>query len=98
ATARARADLLAATRASAADRARVNTISVAAAVPCATRDDNVTPLSVGSAGCSAIGATPPGMSPAPSIHLTHCATVGQVWPAALEPTTRPKCPVRMQNS
>ena len=58
----ARADLLAATIASAAVRARVNAISVAAAVRRApARDANGTPLSLCSAGCSAIGATPSGM-------------------------------------
>src|SRR4051794_750394 len=77
-TARVRADLLAATIASAAVFARLIASSVAAAVVCATRDENETPLSVGSAGCSAIGATPSGISAVPSIHLTHCATVGQV--------------------
>jgi hypothetical protein len=93
-----RADLLAATSASAAVRARLNASSVAAAVVCATRELNETPLSVCSAGCRAIGATPAGCSPVPSIHLTHCATVGQVWVAAFEPTTRPKCPARIMNS
>ena len=77
-TASVRADLLAATNASAAARARLKTISVAAAVPWATRELIETPLSLCSAGCRAIGATPAGMSPPPSIHLTHCATVGQV--------------------
>ena len=82
-TASVRADLLAATSASAAVRARLNAISVAAAAPCATRELSDTPLSLCSAGCSAIGETPSGMSPLPSIHFTHCATVGQVWRGGL---------------
>ena len=94
----ARADLLAATSASAADRARLKTISVAAVVPWATRELNETPLSLCSSGCSAMGVTPSGISPVLSIHLTHWATAGQVWLAAFDPTTRPKCPVRMRNS
>ena len=97
-TASARADLLAATSASAADRARLNVISVAAAAPCATREASGTPLSLCSAGCSAIGTTSSGISPSPASHFTQAATVGQVWLAALEPTTRPKCPVRMRYS
>jgi len=97
-TASARADLLAATNASAADRATLKAISVAAVAPWATRELSETPLSACSAGCSAIGVTCSGMSPLPSIHLTHCATVGHVWLAAFDPTTKPKWPARIMNS
>ena len=77
-TARARADLFAETTAPAADRARLNAISVAAAVLCASREASETPLSVCSEGCSGIGDTPSGMSPPPSSQRTHAATVGHV--------------------
>ena len=89
-TASVRADLFAATSASAADRARLNAISVAAAPPWARRDASVTPLSLGSDACRAIGLTPSGIGPPSSSQRTQAATAGHVCEAALDPTTSPK--------
>ncbi len=93
-----RADLLVASTASAAERARSNAISEAATAPWATREVSATPPSADSAAWSTIGTTSSGNGAWPLRHLIQDATVGQVWVAAFDPTTSPKCPARIRYS
>ena len=91
-----RIDRFAATTVSAAPLASEMASSEVSATPCITRDLIATPDSPESAsGASGIGAMLAGMGSRPASHITQSATVGQEMVAALEPTTRPKCPARI---
>ena len=96
--ARVRTDRLAATTASAAPRASDNASSEASATPCMTRELIATPDSPAFWEVSGISVMLAGLASRPETQSTQSATVGQVTVAALDPTTRPKCPARIITS
>ena len=63
--------------------------------PCMTRELSATPESSAATSVSTIGSTLAGLASRPDTHSAQSATVGQVMVAALDPTTRPKCPARI---
>ena len=96
--ARVRTDRLAAITASAAPLARETASSEASVTLCMTRELSATPESSGAAVVSGMRSMLAGLTSLPESHSTQSATVGQVTVAALDPTTKPKCPARITDS